>query len=488
MLAGDDMSLSARASAIRGDDYQHAIGWYWACELMRDPNIVSVSIEDASGGAFDDIVVRRRQGPDTYIQVKSSTSGDTIVDIEWLTTPSTEGGRSPLQHFFATYLQLVEGGGEFNLEMWTNRGYDHRTRLFGKLFDRKAESVRVELLLSATKLSKVGKERRALAEHLGADVSVLAAFLGHVQWKTTGAEPEWRRQAQPLMELAGLRADAQAVDSGISLVRSWVTDGKGPQSTDDVRAAVAARDLLAVSGTLVLVVHGIDREATPLTPTVELDFVDLYDGGDPFTRKLLRDSDRWNSTVMPALADAARTLEGYRVHHVHVAGSLRHPMWFAIGRALPEVKKWTLSMDQVGVTWRTDEDPQVVNARILADVDLGPGSGVAVGLGLTGDPTDDVDRFLRSRDLGVNRLLVFGPDNDPSPKSVPSGAWAMAWTRSVRDQTRAIVPEAQHAHVFMQCPAGAALMLGHQWNLMPDTTVYEFSGATYHPTVTLPGA
>ena len=481
------MSLQARASAIRGDDYQHVIGWYWACQMLRDPDIASVAIEDPSGGAFDDIVICRRTNPDTYIQVKSSTSGNTIIDLAWLMKAATQNGRSPLQHFYDTYAQLVKGGEEVVLEFWTNRGYDHRSRVFGKLFDKKHEKVRTDQLLAARKRSKAHRERTALATHLEVDGPTLAAFLDKVRWKTTGAEPEWRRQAKPLMELAGLRSDDQAVDSGVSLVRSWVTDGSGAQSIDDVRAAVAKRDLLVTSGTLVMAVHGNDREVLAVAPTVELDFVHLYDGDDSFTRKLLLDRGDWSKNILPALSDAVRALEGYRVRNVHVIGSLRHPMWFVVGRSLPEVKKWTLAVEQVGATWRTDEESEDVEARVLSDVDLGAGEGVAVALGLSGDPTEAVRQFLESADIDVGRLLVFGPEGQPSRASVPSGGWAMNWARSVREQTRVGAPNAQHIHLFMQCPGGVALMLGHQWNVMPDTTIYEYAGESYHPTVTLPG-
>ena len=89
--------------------------------------------------------------------------------------------------------------------------------------------------------------------------------------------------------------------------------------------------------------------------------------------------------------------------------------------------------------------------------------------------------------MDAGRLVVFGPDGKPSRESVPSGGWAMAWTRSVREQARAHARDADHVHLFMQCPAGVALMLGHQWNVMPDTTIYEYVDKSYHPTVTLPG-
>ena len=52
------MTLPARAASIRGDDYQHVIGLYNAGRILTDPELESVSIEDADGGAFDDAVVR----------------------------------------------------------------------------------------------------------------------------------------------------------------------------------------------------------------------------------------------------------------------------------------------------------------------------------------------------------------------------------------------------------------------------------------------
>lgn len=162
-------------------------------------------------------------------------------------------------------------------------------------------------------------------------------------------------------------------------------------------------------------------------------------------------------------------------------------MWFAAGRSLPQVKKWTLSVDQVGGTWRTDEDPEPIDARVLTDVSIADKSELAVGLGLTGDPSRDIERFVRTSHDRVGRLLVFGPEGEPSSTSVPSGAWAMSWARSVRNQARSAATDAKHVHLFFLCPAGVALMLGHQWNLMPTTTLYEFAGGTYHPTLSLPG-
>jgi hypothetical protein len=483
------MPLPPRAAAIRGDNYQQTVGWFWACEMLRDPDIETVAIEDPASGHFDDVVIRRRRGATTYIQVKSSNYGNTIVDTGWLTTPASAKGRSPLQHFHDTYLDLTAAG-PCSLEVWTNRGFDHDNPLIAKLLDQKTDKIDVEQMLAAGPKSAIGRERDAWAEHLGITVNDLARFLSSVSWKQTGSELEWRRQCKPLMELAGLRSDDEAVTVGVDIASGWVTSGAGPRSADAVRAEAAERNLLATEGQLLLLVNGIDREHTATPPNVALDFVDLYDGRDSFARKVLKDPGDWDRVVRPALDEAAQILASYRVRKVHVTGAMRHPMWFAVGRALPQVKKWVVSMDQVGTTWATDAQPEEVEPRLLASVDLQQGTDIAVAVGLTGDPTSDVAKYLGAAGTPVGRLLVLGPQSEPSPTAVPSDGWAMAWTRAARERVREEVnaAEAGRVHVFLQCPGGVALMLGHQWNVIPPTTIYEYVTGTYTPAASFDGA
>jgi hypothetical protein len=185
------VSLPPRAAAIRGDDYQHAIGWVAACEALCDPDVQSVSVEDADGGHFDDVVTRRRTGPDTFIQVKSSNSGNVIVDSNWLLTPASATGRSPLQHFHATWTDLTTAGRPFHLILLTNRTIDHQDPILGDLRDLITNQVRIDDLRSRTAGSKAGKERRQWAAHLSVTEEELLSFLGQVTWKHADAEPDW---------------------------------------------------------------------------------------------------------------------------------------------------------------------------------------------------------------------------------------------------------------------------------------------------------
>jgi hypothetical protein len=481
------MSLTPRAAAIRGDDYQHAIGWYWACQALDDPGIVTVSIEDATGGHFDDVVVRRRQGPDLYWQVKSSNYGSVIIDESWLLTPITASGRSPLQHFHATWRDLNDTGKAFELALLTNRGFDPADPIL-RIRDLKAEQIDVAALAAAGPRSNIGRARDRWTGHLGIDRHELTDFLASLQLKAGAAESAWDQQARHLMRLVGLRADADAVILGKALVRRWVTDGAGPMGRDDIRRAVGEAGLLAKNGTLVLAVHAIDRQPTATPANVEIDLVHLYDGADPFARVQLCDPADWNGKVTPAIRGAARDLEAYATRRVHVTGSMRLPLWFAIGRALPDVRGWILSVDQRTEEWATDAIPEKVIARVMAEPSIGNGRDLALAVSITHDITADVTRHITAAQLPIASLLVLGPQGDQGNQAVPTAAWAVAWARSAREQARqaATAIGATHVHLYLAAPAALAMMLGHQWNLMPATTIYEHARPGYIPTISLP--
>ncbi len=241
------MSLSRRAAAVRGDDFQHAVAWLWVCRMLSTAEeILSVTVEDAEGGAFDDVVVRRRVGGNVFIQAKSSNYGNKIIDRDWLLTAAAPGGKSPLNRFFETYRCLSEYDERFTLELWTNRGFDHTNPLLGRLLDQKHDKIATGRMLDAGARSVVGKERSAWADRLGVSEAELARFLDTVRWKQTGSEPDIREQAKPFMKLAGLRCGGDAVSVGIDIIRGWVSDGLGAQTPVDAGRRAAEMGLVTI--------------------------------------------------------------------------------------------------------------------------------------------------------------------------------------------------------------------------------------------------
>lgn len=484
------MTLSARAAAIRGDDYQHVIGLFHACRALTDPRIESISIEDAAGGAFDDVVVRMRQGsglPHEYTQVKSSNHRSAVVDADWLLASPTARGRCPLAHFHTTWTHLKNDGEPFALTLLSNRNYDHTDPILG-LIDNTTDKIAREALDRLTARSAGGKALRHWAEVLGISVDELKDFLSDVTFVHGEADQSWLDRCRPLMRTAGLRDDDDALAVGRAMVRSWVTAGQGPRSRDDIRAEVVERGLLARDGTLVLAVHAIDHAPMPDLPNVTVDLVDLYPDVDPFQRRQLIDPDAWQTAVFPQLVGARAELGTFRSRRVHVVGAMRLPLYFAIGRTLPDVAGWVLSLDQRGEEWATGAAREAAEVDVLEDAALG-GADLVVAVALTHDPTVEVRQYVNEASIPAARLLVLSRDGGPSQTAVPGAGWAMGWATRARELVRAAAIEAgaRRVHLFIAAPMGLALFLGHQWNLVPTTVVYEHQMPGYAPTMTFAG-
>ena len=86
-------------------------------------------------------------------------------------------------------------------------------------------------------------------------------FLDAVCWQQASSEDTLRQNVKPLMQLAGLRDDDEAVEVGVAIARNLVMRGAGPQRTDAIRRAVDQRNLLASSAQLTLAVNAIDRRS-----------------------------------------------------------------------------------------------------------------------------------------------------------------------------------------------------------------------------------
>lgn len=479
------MTLPARAAALRGDDYQHIIGWYWACQALSDPDIISITIEDPAGGSFDDLVVRRRTGRSSYQQIKSSNTDETLVDNTWLTTATTPTGKSPLQHFYATWTAHRHENPKPEFRLVTNRAFDPDDPIL-KLRDKLTHTVVARLRTQGPR-SQAGRACRAWAEHLDISGEELLEFLADIQLDHEGGEQSWTRQARDAMRGAGLRTDDDAITRGRTIVRDWVKTGAGSQTPNDIRHQVADANLLARQGTLLFAVHAVDRPAHDQQPSVVVDFVDLYDGDTDRERRQLRNPDDWQNIIASQLAGAVRELEAFGIRRVHIIGAMRLPLWFTTGVRLPDIRGWVVSLDQRNVEWRSDLSPTDTSASMLKRIALEQGQDIAIAIGLTHDPTDDVAHYLRYAELPVSELIVLTTPHGPGQNAVPDAAFAVGWAHAARTTIRRAIAETQapRLHLFLAAPAGAALMLGHHWNLMPPTTVYEHLDPSYSPTITV---
>ena len=286
------------------------------------------------------------------------------------------------------------------------------------------------------------------------------------------------------MKGAGLRHDPDAVVLGVDLVREWVKQGVREVTRDDLHARVATANLLAHSGMLVLAVHAIDRLPSPLTPTRTLDWIERYDGDDPRQRRLLRPEHTY-ADLLAELRTTEAELRPYGVWHLRVDGAARLSVHFATGTVFSGVRGWQTSFNERGTVWSSSDDMlEQTAARLLSPVEAIAASGdLAVAVSLATDAGAAVLDYARSSGCAAS-VVNIGSEKAPGDGAISGSAHAKTWARQARELIRAEVARlgAARVHLFLSAPAGAALLLGQDWNMLPPTTVYEYTGSTYAPT------
>jgi hypothetical protein len=156
---------------------------------------------------------------------------------------------------------------------------------------------------------------------------------------------------------------------------------------------------------------------------------------------------------------------------------MRQATIFKVGAQLPQTRNFELSYQQGEQVWATSDAKRAldINAH-TAPIDAG--YELAVVVGVTLDPTEEVMRHITNTSMPVQDVLIIGPANRHD-KAVATGGHGVALAEQIRNAVRAHLsqhPETSKIHLFLAGPAGLALMLGHRWNRLRPTVVYEHLG------------
>lgn len=461
---------SRSSSGVRGggDDYQHLVTFNEALRAMRGNGVESITVEASHVGNVDDVVLRDVYGTGRFTQVKHAVDAQTPVGEVYLLTPNRAGGKSLLQRFHASWNLLRGVEGEPDLRLVTDRDIDPMDPVF-RMLDRRSG-----LLVPGIADSRLSERRVAWAEHLARAEEELIALLGHLHI-VTGRSMEAERETATLqLEALGLQSDQRALDSGMALVREWVQQRERTLSVAEVAELITERIGRRADPAALFVVEGVDDHAATAQADEHIRFVEIYEGASSFERHDLTDSADWENVVWPGLEAAGRRLKAAGKLDVHVAGTMRLPMWLATGCALRDVLGFRVATTQRLQIWSSQE----VGARpdlSVEDVPVGNGPGTAVVLSIAADALKLA--LKHARDLGVARAVLIEPAGGASNTAVPDGPTAAAMAESIRNIIRDLDDE--ELHLFMAVPAGVALLLGHWWNRIRPTVVYEHTQGCY---------
>jgi SMODS-associated and fused to various effectors sensor domain len=482
------MTLSASAARLRGDDYQHLFAWYHALRAL-DPSsgVTGVEVEAVDAGNVDDLVVRRSNGADEFYQVKYSVDASSPINHDWFVTPTSKGGTSPLTKFWKSWKTLSNHAHAPHLALFTNRALDLNDPLLklrdghlGRLMPRAGE---------ANPGSEAGKRRKAWADHLAVSESDLLEMLSNFDILTDqGAHAMLVTSTADRMAAMQLRYDDDGVAHGIEIARSWVTSGtRTVVDRTAIAAEIERRKLRGDIRRASLVVEGIDRWPFAEAATASANWVDLFVGDEPRVRRQLRDPTQWNGRIRDDLRRAESRVRGMGYDRVLVRGYMRLPSWFAVGAHFADSRGYRVATEQRGQLWSSDAESAECDV-VTEHRNLDGGDDLALALSVTNDLSVDVENHVRSAALPIGRFVHIAVSPRLGHEAITSAGHARAWALKVRELVREEVRKAPipRLHLFMSGPAGAALLLGHIWNRVPSTQLYEDLNPGYAPTILIP--
>ncbi len=485
--AGGPQARPGRTAVrITGDHYQWLHAWTGCLRMLHDAEtradnpIVEVGVEVDRVGNVDDIVLFRLRPPHSWAQVKYAVDAASPIGTAWLTAPSPAGGASVLAKLVAAHAGLREAGEPFELAIVTNRvadpgdvlltGRDNRTRL---LLPRAAED---------GPKSDRGQLRSQWANHAGIDETQLLELLSVLRFDLGQDIGPVSDTAGLLMLLTGLRSDSVAVRSGADWVAQQVQAGRRRLDLPAVLDAVTQRELRAGPVWTNMSVATLTPDPLRDDAAVALDWVDRFAGDDAWSKRTPAPPASWQQLQADIEAIPGRLRCASRVA---VTGSLRQATAFTVGAVLRMVTGIDVAVAQRGELWASTVGAGAASAPALAEHAVGQGDELAVAVEVATPITDDVLAYLRRSGLSVGRLVVLSPPTGVGDRSVPDAGAANALAVGIRNTVRSHARSAPRVHLFLAGPMGLALLLGHRWNRVRPTTVYEDNGTDYEPAFTV---
>ncbi len=466
---------SATGVRIAGDLYQWQLAWQGCVTAVRDasihtPNpVVAVSVELDDAGNLDDVVLHRATPPHTYAQVKYTVDSSSPVNEDYLLKPSDSGGPSILKKIARTWRQLTADGTPVDLALISNRAADSGDPLVS-LRDSRTQLLMPKAGQQGPRSAR-GTARRRWA--VGADLTEaeLRDLLEVLRFDLARDPTHLYDHVQSLMLATGLRPDDTAIHIGADWVARQVRDGQRTLTLTAITEAIDSLQLKAGPTRAVVSIATLKPDPATGDADYALDWVDRFDGASPYVKRRPQAPATWAQLQAEIEAAPHRIPPGKTA--VAITGSLRLAPAFLVGSAFRMVTGADLAVMQRGQLWSSADPYDAVLTPAQAEYRIGQGPDLAVAIAVATDLTDDVLHFLRDQGLPVSQLLVLRPPTGAKDNSIPNSATANALAVGIRDTVRRASRNAPRVHLFQASPMGLALMLGHRWNRLRSTVVYE---------------
>lgn len=461
---------------LAGDRYQWLHVWRLCQVMIREgsssatPNpIAAIELEINGAGNLDDAVLRRRQPPHEFAQIKYAVDASTPINLAYMSDGKL------LARLVASHSKLSGAEGLPTARLITNREVDPTDLVAtskdgrdGRLVPRAASGRPNSPLGTAfnewTKVSEVSRE-------------TFLAFLECFHLETSYSVPRLEQETSLLMEINGLRHDAHALDWGVQWVANQVIAGHRSLEIEMLTQEIEAIREAPTESWGHISVSMIDHDPRAKDADVVIDWVDQVAGSTSWNRVAPMGDGGWTRLAMEL--DALPGGIG-DAKHVLVTGPIRQATAFKIGSIFRHVLGYHVAVGQGNDLWRSDG---VLATRYGLDLrketpNLGDDVVLVVAIS-TDDVVSAVQEFVANEAIRVRSVIVVRPPGGATGISaIGSPEEARSFVRQVRDIARQNANRAGVMHLFLAGPLGFSLLLGNGWNRTMSTRVYEFIAGT----------
>lgn len=483
---------AASGARLLGDDYQHLLTWLYAAQLLHtDPEVTRVELEKRAAGNLDDLVVHRCDGPSLYHQVKFTTRPGEPLTADWF-VDAPDRSRPPLGRFYDSFHTLTVDGQPPGMVLHTNRLPAAGDPVLSCL-DGTTERL-VPRLARATSASDAGKARAAWAATIEASEEDLLTMLSALRIRAAQASlADLQDRCRWVMEAVGLIGTAESVDKGMLAARRWIQEGTREVDAPIVSRLVDEQALRATEPTATLLIQAIDHDLWPETASVAVDWVDAFIGEHPSERREPHEPDVWSTRFAPDLRAAAAAIRQSGERRVRIDGAFRLATALFAGAVFADVRGFRVCVpgragDGTWIGDVTSDGPSRPCDLGENVVGIGAGPELAVGLNVSGDLTDAVVRHLATARVEADRLVVLSVQA-PNRQALAGDDDVRGWVQAVTGRLRSLAEEgAPRLNLFIYGPRTAATLLGHSWNRMPPTQLWDDlgPGGGYTPAFLIP--
>ena len=106
---------------------------------------------------------------------------------------------------------------------------------------------------------------------------------------------------------------------------------------------------------------------------------------------------------------------------------------------------------------------------------------------MTAQIEHDVLDYIQTSSLPVATLIAIAPASGVGQTSIPGEGEALGFVYAAFDEIRRCDRSAAKLHLFQGAPNGIGILLGHLWNRVPVTQLYDDANSPerYFPTFLL---